>query len=55
MTDHMTPKSEGFVSYEPCIIGKNVQTANGTLIEVAGIGSMHVEPIWKDPRLDQLE
>ena len=34
-TDHMTLKSEGFVSYEPCVTGKSVQTADGTLLEVS--------------------
>ena len=41
----MTLKLEGFVSYEPCVIGKNVQTADGTLLKVSGVGSMYVEPI----------
>ena len=41
----MTLKSEGFVSYEPCVTGKNVQTVDGTLLEEAGVGSMYVVPI----------
>ena len=40
----MTPVIDQFLSYELCITGKNVQTADGT-IKVAGIGSIHVEPI----------
>ena len=43
-TDHMTPILDKFVSYESCTAGLNVQTANGTLFVVVGIGSIHVEP-----------
>ena len=50
-TDHMTPKSDRFVLYEPCIIRKNVQTVDGTLFEVAGIDSMYVEPIGLSSRV----
>ena len=44
-TDHMTPIIYLFASYKPCTTVYNVQTANGTLLEVAGIGSVHIGPI----------
>ena len=36
--DHMTPTTNEFIRYEPCPVGKSVQTANGSLPTVAGIG-----------------
>ena len=42
----MNPILDKFVSYELCTTRHNVQTADGTLLEVVGIGSIHVEPIW---------
>ena len=44
-TDHMTPVVDQFLSYELCIIGQNVQTADGNLLKVAGIGGLHIELI----------
>ena len=44
-TDHMTPIHSHFISYEPCVSDKMDQTANGTLHQVAGIGSVKLEPI----------
>ena len=41
----MTPSPDFFASYEPCTTRYNVQTADGTLLEVAGIGSVHIDPI----------
>ena len=38
VTDHMTPTTNEFIRYEPCPVGKRVQTANGSLQTVAGIG-----------------
>ena len=43
-TDHMTPIPYIFASYEPCTTGYNIQIANSTLLEVAGIGSVHIDP-----------
>ena len=44
-TDHKIPILDKFVSYESCTTTQNVQTADDTLLEVPGIGSIHVEPI----------
>ena len=44
-TDHMTPIYFHFISYEPCVLDKMDQTADGTLHQVAGIGSVKLEPI----------
>ena len=41
----MTPMLDKFESYESSTTRQNVQTADGTLLEVAGISSIHVEPI----------
>ena len=43
--DHMTPILNEFVSYEPCYTDKNVQTIDGTLLRVVGIGSIQIAPI----------
>ena len=47
-TDHMTPLSV-FESYETIAPGKHVQTADGTLLQVVGIGHMNIQPIGKNP------
>ena len=44
-TDHMTFSEKSFESYETLAPGKNVQTAGGTLLPVAGVGSMKMQPI----------
>ena len=44
-TDHMTPKIDLFVSYEPCLVDKWVQTVDGTLLKIAGIGSVRLAQI----------
>ena len=44
-TDHMTPLSHIFTSYEPVALGKHVQTADGTLLPVIGIGAIPLQPI----------
>ena len=44
-TDHMTPLSHNFTSYEPVAPGKYVQTADGTLLPVIGIGAINLQPI----------
>ena len=44
-TDHMTLTNKFFKSYEPISPGKHVQTADGTLLPVAGLGTMHIQPI----------
>ena len=44
-TDHMTPLVESFSSYEKIAPGKHVQTADGTLLQVIGIGNMNIQPI----------
>ena len=44
-TDHMTPIIDLFASYKLCTTIYNVQTADGTLLEVAGIGRVHIDPI----------
>ena len=36
-----------FTSYTPCGTNKKVQTANGTLLTVAGIGTVNLAPIGK--------
>ena len=44
-TDHMTPVCQFFVSFTPCINIKRVQTADGTILRVAGIGSINIKPL----------
>ena len=44
-TDHMTPLSHNFTSYELVAPGKYVQTADGTLLPVIGIGAINLQPI----------
>ena len=44
-TDHMTPTYTHVLSYEPCVSDKKVQTADVTLLQVAGIGRIKLEPI----------
>ena len=41
----MTLTNKFFESYEPIAPGKHVQTADGTLLPVAGLGTMHIQPI----------
>ena len=41
----MTPLSHIFTSYEPVAPGKHVQTADGTLLPVIGIGAINLQPI----------
>ena len=43
--DHMIPTVNMFVSYEPCRIDKQVQTVDGALIKVVGIGSIKLATI----------
>ena len=44
-TDHMTSSEKSFETYDKIAPGKNVQTADGTLLSVIRIGSMKVQPI----------
>ena len=44
-TDHMTFSEKSFESYETLAPGKNVQTADGTLLPVVGVGTMKMQPI----------
>ena len=44
-TDHMTSSEKSFETYEKIAPGKHVQTVDGTLLSVIGIGSMTVQPI----------
>ena len=46
-TDHMTPLTDVFESYEKLTPGKHVQTADGTLLPVVGIGKMSISHIGK--------
>ena len=46
-TDHMTPMMDFFTSYNPCPNNRKVQTADGTLLAVLGIGVISLEPIGK--------
>ena len=41
-TDHMTPLTDLFESYEQIAPGKHVQTAGGTLLPVVGIGNLNI-------------
>ena len=41
-TDHMTPLTDLFESYEEIAPGKHVQTADGTLLPVVGIGKLNI-------------
>ena len=43
--DHMTPTYSRFISYELCAPDKRVETADGTHLQVIGIGSIRLEPI----------
>ena len=45
--DHMTLIADLFTSYTPCPNNKNVQTADGTLLVVSGIGTLNLDPIGK--------
>ena len=49
--DHMTPIASLFASDSPCEINKKVQTADGTLLTVAGIGTVNLAPIGKLERV----
>ena len=42
----MTPLAD-FLSYETIAPGKHVQIADGTLLQVVGIGHMNIQPIGK--------
>ena len=44
-TDHMTPIYDFFSSYIPCTMNRKVQTANGTLLTVSGIGTIKLKSI----------
>ena len=44
-TDHMTSVKDFFITYEKIIPGKHVQTADGTLLPVIGIGNIKMQPI----------
>ena len=46
-TDHMTPIADVFTSYTTCPTNKNVQTADGTLLAVSGIGTLNLDPRGK--------
>ena len=46
-TDHMTPMMDFFTSYNPCPNNRKVQTADGTLLTVLGIGVISLEPIGR--------
>ena len=41
-TDHMTPLTDVFESYEEIAPGKHVQSAHGTLLPVVGIGKLNI-------------
>ena len=45
--DHMTLVAKSLSSYEVIAPGKYVQTADGSLLQVMGIGHMNIEPIGK--------
>ena len=44
-TDHMTPISIMFLNYKACITEQHIQTIDGTLLPLAGIGSIQLPPI----------
>ena len=46
-TDHMTPIASWFTSYMPYPNNLVVQTVDGTLLIVAGIGTINLHPIGK--------
>ena len=46
-TDHMTPYKHLFKSYESMIPERHVQTADGTLLPVVGIGTLNIIPLGK--------
>ena len=46
-TYHMTPISSWFTSYIPCPNTLRVHTVDGTLLIVAGIGTIDLHPIGK--------
>ena len=43
--DHMTPNPSNFTSYVLCSSNRKVQTTNGSLLKVAGIGEIKLDPI----------
>lgn len=43
-TDHMTPSSQLFHTYNPCSDNRKILVANGSLVAVAGIGTIHLSP-----------
>ena len=46
-TDHMTPTHDLFSSYVPYAMNKKLQTTDGTLMTVSGIGTINLNPIGK--------
>ena len=46
-TNHITPIADLFTSYTPYPKNKNVQTVDGTLLVVSGIGILNLDPIGK--------
>ena len=40
----MTPYSNHFSTYSPCPSNKKIATADGTLVTVAGLGDIHINP-----------
>ena len=46
-TDHMRRTHDLFSSYVPCAMNRKVQTADGTLLTISGIGTITLNPIGK--------
>ena len=46
-TDHITPITDFFTSYVPRSMNKKVQTADGRLLTISGIGTITLDPIGK--------
>ena len=42
-TDHMTFDSNHFITYSPCASNRKVETADGSMLTVAGIGRVKID------------
>ena len=42
-TDHMTFNSKHFTKYNPCPSNRKVQTTDGSMLTVAGVGKVNID------------
>ena len=46
-THHITPIIDSFTPYVPCMGNRKLQSDEGTLLPVAGLGTITIEPLGK--------